>query len=838
MLQPADSRFWQVALQTGLVDEDRLKTCWNEIPREKRTPDAIDRRLARRVVESGLLTRWQAQQLLAGVRPQAFVYDKYVIEDMIGQGGMGRVYRARDRSLRRPVAIKMLSRDRMSNPRALARFQREAWVGAQLQHENLVRIYDAGEHGGQHFLVMEYIEGKTLGQLLGDRGPLPASLAARIARQVALGLEHARQKKLVHRDVNPMNILLDRDGTAKLTDLGLAIDLGDEGEAVTRDGATVGTFDYISPEQARHSRSIDIRSDIYSLGCSLYQMLTARVPFPQPSLPEKLYAHQMLDPEPIASLVNGVPEGLQAILGRMMAKRPEDRYDTPADVARALEPYQCGAVALEEIESSPEVAILIDEASTPSSARGIAPEMAPTVVGAEAPIAVGETPITGTPPVPTQAVEVTTSVSPGDIPIFPQIDVGPEPALSESLSAARRTDSRVIPPQPRRKTWLAIPIVLLLAVWLVRFLTPKGVPSEPLQAQPTDSGPEAPGPAPDLAVRWLDEEGQPEQAVPSLREAVRLAVNKNAEVLLRPAEPLTLAAHEALSVSGSLTLRGPAGKHPLIRIVRGRSRPAFEVQLGGSLKLVGLTFEIAGEGDGALPPALIRSLGDVELDHCKLRVTGEDRSIIAIQGSGRRTTVANSWFAGFDAPVVVEAVRGAQIAVENCLVTRDRSTVEPPRTGWAVAVTRVTPSGRSPRTMRIRHCTVVGLGIVGLRRFSPEDPARLTVESNVVQGPAVMMWDSESPFPRGLDWQGRDNLFDLRSPDHWVVLGPGSSATESAPSGFEAWCRAVRVEEGSTARSAPFVGSAGVAPEDRGPADFVLVGQKVAYGIRPSDVGP
>src|SRR5438105_474201 len=154
--------------------------------------------------------------------------------------------------------------------------------GAPLQHENLVRIYDEGEANGKCYLVMEYIEGKNIGQMIAENGPLPAPIATRLSRQVALGLEHAQRKGLIHRDVNPYNILVTRDGTAKLTDLGLAIDLA-ENDRVTRDGATVGTFDYVSPEQARHSHSVDTRSDIYSLGCSLYHMLSGQVPFPTAS---------------------------------------------------------------------------------------------------------------------------------------------------------------------------------------------------------------------------------------------------------------------------------------------------------------------------------------------------------------------------------------------------------------------------------------------------------------------------------------------------------------------------------------------------------------------------
>ena len=252
MLDPQTSRFWQATILSGLMDAQALTACWNRIPPEKRDePEHIDRRLARQAVQANALTLWQAQQLLAG-RTSGYKVDRYVLLDLIGQGGMGRVYLARDTRLNRRVALKILSPERISNPRAIARFQREARVGAQLQHENLVRIYDFGESNARHYLVMEYIEGKTIGNLISEQGPMPPATAARLVRQVALGLEHVHRKGLIHRDVNPYNIMVTHDGTAKLADLGLAIDLADE-DRVTRDGATVGTFDYVAPEQARHS---------------------------------------------------------------------------------------------------------------------------------------------------------------------------------------------------------------------------------------------------------------------------------------------------------------------------------------------------------------------------------------------------------------------------------------------------------------------------------------------------------------------------------------------------------------------------------------------------------
>src|SRR3954467_7392480 len=337
MVDPKASRFWQVALQSGLIDEKGLQACFEAIVPEKRVAEQLDRRLARQAIQQGWLSLWQAQQILAG-RSSGFKINRYTLVDMIGQGGMGRVYLARDTRLNRSVALKILSPERMNNPRAIARFQREARVGAQLQHENLVRIYDEGESNGKCYLVMEFIEGKNIGAIIAEGGPIPPSTAARLARQVALGLEHAQQKGLIHRDVNPYNILVTRDGIAKLTDLGLAIDQNEQGQ-VTREGATVGTFDYVSPEQARHSHSVDTRGDIYSLGCTLYHMLTGQVPFPSASLPEKLFSHQANDPEPITNLVPDVPAGLAAVVERMMRKSADDRYATPREVAQALEPY-------------------------------------------------------------------------------------------------------------------------------------------------------------------------------------------------------------------------------------------------------------------------------------------------------------------------------------------------------------------------------------------------------------------------------------------------------------------------------------------------------------------
>ncbi len=263
---------------------------------------------------------------------------KYLIERKLGQGGMGTVYLAKHTDLKKMVALKVLSQDKAKNPTLVKRFKAEAQAAGQLEHPNIVAVFDTGEVDGYLYIAMEYVDGIDLFEQVKRRGVIPVKRSIDIIKQVASALQHAFEQNIVHRDIKPSNLLLRQDGVVKVTDLGLARSIDDTLETnITRAGTTVGTVDYMAPEQARSSKSADIRSDIYSLGCTWYQMLTGEPPFPDGSLTNKLQAHAIKPiPDP-RELNENIPEGLIAILQRMMSKKPEDRYQSPAELLDDLE---------------------------------------------------------------------------------------------------------------------------------------------------------------------------------------------------------------------------------------------------------------------------------------------------------------------------------------------------------------------------------------------------------------------------------------------------------------------------------------------------------------------
>jgi serine/threonine-protein kinase len=313
-----------------------------EIP-SLRTRFAQARDLARELINRDWLTPFQANQLLTG-QGQNLVLGQYLLLERLGKGGMGRVYKARHRRLNRLVVLKLIRPDRAS-AHVGRRFCREIQAVAQLNHPNVVRAFDADEVDGNLLLVMEYIEGSIdLAELVTKSGPLPVEWACDFIAQAALGLQHAFERGLVHRDIKPSNLLLAGGGptgagtTIKILDLGLARVLDDaDDDPVTRVGIVLGTPDYMAPEQGMDSRAVDIRADIYSLGCTMYFLLTGQVPFRSRSAVKKLLMHQRIEPpRPIETVRPEVSGELAAVLRKMMAKKPKDRYQEPRDVADAL----------------------------------------------------------------------------------------------------------------------------------------------------------------------------------------------------------------------------------------------------------------------------------------------------------------------------------------------------------------------------------------------------------------------------------------------------------------------------------------------------------------------
>jgi hypothetical protein len=254
----------------------------------------------------------------------------------IGAGGMAAVLRARDLSLGRTVALKILPPEAAADPEHVTRFQSEARAAAKLDHENVARVYYCGEDQGLHFIAFEFVEGVTLRALLDRRGPLSVAESVHYMLQVATGLAHAAARGVVHRDVKPSNVIITPAGRAKVVDMGLARHLDGPADGVTQSGVTLGTFDYISPEQALEPRQADVRSDIYSLGCTFYHVLTDQAPVPEGTAAKKLHHHQHVAPPDPRRLNPTVPDDVALVLGRMMAKDPRQRYQRPEELVHDL----------------------------------------------------------------------------------------------------------------------------------------------------------------------------------------------------------------------------------------------------------------------------------------------------------------------------------------------------------------------------------------------------------------------------------------------------------------------------------------------------------------------
>ena len=333
--------------ESGLLEDAEIASFRERIAQGEGAGDA--EALARELVRAGRLTAYQAGAVLQG-KTRGLVIGNYLVLDKLGAGGMGMVFKARHRRLKRVVALKLLPPSMARDESAVLRFQREAKAAAKLSHRNVVAVLDADEYRGLHFLVMEYVEGRDLSRVVRELGPLPIPQAVDCIAQAARGLKAASEAGVVHRDIKPSNLLLEPGGTVKILDMGLArLDdtkgllgaAGAEPDAgLTQSNLLMGTVDYMSPEQAFNPKHADHRSDIYSLGCTLHFLLTGRPPYFGETLVARLIAHRE-QPIPVLSAARpDVPKTLDGLLARMLAKAPEDRISSLDELIDTLEGYR------------------------------------------------------------------------------------------------------------------------------------------------------------------------------------------------------------------------------------------------------------------------------------------------------------------------------------------------------------------------------------------------------------------------------------------------------------------------------------------------------------------
>ncbi|MFO1041718.1 MAG: protein kinase [Planctomycetaceae bacterium] len=355
-------QFSQQLTSSGVMSADDLQKWLSSLSIESRPGDG--EAMARELVAQKRLTAWQAKAIYGG-EGASLILGNYLILDKLGQGGMGMVLKAEHKRMKRVVAIKVLSPAVIKDEQALRRFHREVEAAAKLEHPNIVAAYDADEAKGTHFLAMQYVNGTDLSAFVKKHGPLPVDRAVNCILQAARGLEYAHRRGVIHRDIKPANLLIDQEGTVKILDMGLAriddsVGSNSDGAGLTSTGTIMGTVDYMSPEQAMDSKSADARSDIYSLGCTLYYLLTGKAMYTGDTIMKRLIAHRE-SPIPVIEGISDDPSrltqtrdsrlaSLNSLLSRMVAKRPGDRFQSMTAVVAELE--RCWPRELSSVETA------------------------------------------------------------------------------------------------------------------------------------------------------------------------------------------------------------------------------------------------------------------------------------------------------------------------------------------------------------------------------------------------------------------------------------------------------------------------------------------------------
>jgi len=645
--------------------------------------------------------------------------DSFELEEPIGVGGMGAVFRARDTRLDRQVALKLLPPEQAGDVEVVQRFYQEGRAAAQLDHENIARVYTIGHDANFHYIAFEYIEGTTIRQRVELNGPLPVSEAINYTLQIAGALVHATERGVVHRDIKPSNIIVTPQGRAKLVDMGLArrFERGGNDDGLTQSGMTLGTFDYISPEQARDPRDVDVRSDLYSLGCTLFQMLTGRPPFPDGTVLQKLIQHQEEPPPDICALNPLVPPDLAQILVKLMAKDRDRRYQTPEQLVRDLLTV-AGTLGLRSI--SPEGLVWMSATAPAAWERHLVWAL-PALAFAMVMIAL---------------------VWWGQDTGAPVLRTNPDvlPSLSNQAAVSKAEQRRT---GRTGRTDQALP---------ARDAMPQGGASE----EALSTAPAAPH---DIAVDSSED-----------LLAVLASAPPRSIVVLADDGPYLLGGETsdrhlpAQLLDRDLTIKADAGVMPTLRLARdalvgGKTPRALLDLVGGHVTLEGLEF-VLDTGDREAALASVRS-EDTELTvrRCRFHGQGERtlRSPVAAlhvrataSATGDRPSAVTIDACHFDgANVGVLAQGPVEIQLRDCTLGGDRPVV------WLD--NGRTPPGAPPE-LRLRHVSLMaGEGPV----FRFEGPApRVWVDDSVIapaQGSEATLIAADDPD--GLDWRGRGNLY-------------------------------------------------------------------------------
>jgi serine/threonine protein kinase len=625
--------FLSLVAKSDLFPSDRLE----EFLARRRGDDSLPNdnlKLAQLLVHDGLLTKYQAEQLLSGRWRNFIIGGKYKLLERLGKGGMALVFLCEHQVMKRLVALKILPSAHATDKELLGRFHREARALSQLRHPNIVGAYDADQANKVHFLVMEYVDGGDLDQIIAKAGQLAWERAANYIMQAALGLQHAHECGLVHRDIKPGNLLVDRTGRVKLLDLGLARIFHETTDDLTtgRDAKTLlGTIDYLAPEQALNSHDVDIRADIYSLGATFYFTLTGQGLFEDGSVAQKLSWHLHRPPSPITDFRSDVPPGLIRIIDKMLAKDPEDRYQTPDEVVEALEPYTRTPIDPPSPEELPLLSKAARASANPSSVRLPMPSIKSMVANPNK--LTGSTSKSRISTAESSTSRIRTGSQSG-INAYDDVEDSAPPIRRGSASRLQ-TDETSWFKKPKNLAVIAAGTLAILGLGIWGFwgsnseATPNsGSPSnliasnsnnsaEPIPAGPSGSSSTIPGveSQADIAITLASESNTP-RPFPSLREAIR-ASKAGDKVIVRGT--VLTEALELSDVDGAprdLTIEGinPQGKDKPVRW-----RAPKDLSLGRALldvvglegfKLKGFLFDgqgktaelvrLSGRGSGAL----------------------------------------------------------------------------------------------------------------------------------------------------------------------------------------------------------------------------------------------